>query len=141
MPATELIEHLRRREVSAVELLEAVLARADALEPALNPFSVRLDERARTAARHADTLLAHGRGGPLTGLPVTAKDSQWLAGVESAHGSLTMQGFVPERTAVVLERSRGLRRGHLRQDRRARVLLHGHLRVAGPRSHVQSLGP
>ncbi len=104
MPATELLERLRRREVSAVELLEAMLARADALTPSLNPFSVRLDERARAAARHADTLLAHGRGGPLTGLPVTAKDSQWLAGVESAHGSLTMRGFVPERTAVVLER-------------------------------------
>ena len=104
MPATELVDHLRRREVSAVELLDAVLARADAMESILNPFSVRLDDRARASARHADTLLAHGRGGPLTGLPVTAKDSQWLAGVESAHGSLTMQGFVPERTAVVLER-------------------------------------
>ena len=74
------------------------------MEPLINPFSVRLDERARTAARHADTLLANGRGGPLTGLPVSAKDSQWLAGVESAHGSLTMRGFVPDRTAVVLER-------------------------------------
>jgi Asp-tRNA(Asn)/Glu-tRNA(Gln) amidotransferase A subunit family amidase len=104
LPAAELIDHLRRREVSAVELLEAVLDRADALDPILNPFSVRLDDRARAAARHADTLLANGRGGPLTGLPVSAKDSQWLAGVESAHGSLTMRGFVPARTAVVLER-------------------------------------
>ncbi|HVQ22601.1 MAG TPA: amidase [Candidatus Saccharimonadia bacterium] len=104
MSAVELVELLRRRDVSAVEALEAVIARADAMEPQVNPFSVRLDERARTAARHADTLLANGRGGPLTGLPVSAKDSQWLAGIESAHGSLTMRGFVPDRTAVVLER-------------------------------------
>jgi len=104
MSATDLVDRLRRRDISAVEALEVVLARADALEAIINPFSVRLDERARAAARHADTLLSEGRGGPLTGLPVTAKDSQWLAGVESAHGSLTMRGFVPERTAVVLER-------------------------------------
>ena len=38
---------LRSREVSAVEALEAVLARADAVAAALNPFAVRLDDRAR----------------------------------------------------------------------------------------------
>jgi Asp-tRNA(Asn)/Glu-tRNA(Gln) amidotransferase A subunit family amidase len=104
LTALELGALLRRREVSAVEALQAVLARADTVGPTINPFSVRLDERAYAAARRADELLALGEGGPLTGVPVTAKDSQWLAGVESAYGSLTMQGFVPVETTVALER-------------------------------------
>lgn len=104
LTALELGALLRRREVSAVEALDAVLARTDVVGPAVNPFSVRLDDRAREAAGRADAMLARGEGGPLTGVPVTAKDSQWLAGVESAYGSLTMQGFVPHQTTVALER-------------------------------------
>jgi len=104
LTALELGGLLRRREISAVEALEATLDRAARLVPAINPFSVRLDERARLAARRADDVLARGEGGPLTGLPVTAKDSQWLAGVESAVGSLTLRGFVPRVTSVALER-------------------------------------
>lgn len=104
LSALELGALLRRREVSAAEALEAVLARAEAVGPAVNPFSVRLDDRGREAARRADERLARGEGGPLTGIPVTAKDSQWLTGVESTYGSLTMQGFVPQETTVALER-------------------------------------
>jgi amidase len=104
LTAVELAGLLRRRELSAGEALEAILARVERVAPALNPFSVRLDERARSAAAHADVLLARGEGGPLTGVPVTAKDSQWLAGIESAVGSLTMRGFVPRETAVAIER-------------------------------------
>ncbi len=104
LSAVELAELLRRGDVSAQGALEAVLARVDRVAPFVNPFSVRLDDRARRAANHADALLARGEGGPLTGLPITVKDSQWLAGVESAHGSLTMLGHVPIETAVALER-------------------------------------
>ena len=104
LTAVDLAARLRRREVSAAAALESVLARADAVGPAINPFSVRLDERARAAARRSDERLARGEGGPLEGVPISAKDSQWLAGVESAYGSLTMRGFVPDRTTVALER-------------------------------------
>jgi Asp-tRNA(Asn)/Glu-tRNA(Gln) amidotransferase A subunit family amidase len=104
LTAVDLAARLRRREVSAVEALEAILGRVERVAPAANPFSVRLDDRARRAAEHADRLLARGDGGPLCGVPVTAKDSQWLAGVESAYGSLTMVGFVPHETTVALER-------------------------------------
>jgi Asp-tRNA(Asn)/Glu-tRNA(Gln) amidotransferase A subunit family amidase len=104
LSAVELAARLHRRELSATEALESVLARASAVGPAINPFSVRLDERARAVAAAADEVLALGHGGPLTGVPLSVKDSQWLAGVESAHGSLTMRGFVPDRTAVAVER-------------------------------------
>ncbi len=104
LAAVDLLALLRRRELTATEVLESVLARADRIGAAINPFSHRLDGRARAAAADSDRRLAGGAGRPLEGLPVSVKDSQWLAGVESAHGSLTMQGFVPDRTAVALER-------------------------------------
>ena len=104
LTAVELSNALQRREISAVEALHSVLARAATVGEAINPFSVDLHERASHAAHAADARLRHGTAGPLTGLPISAKDSQWLAGVESAHGSLSMRGFVPHGTAVVLER-------------------------------------
>ena len=48
--AVELRSALAVGEVSAVEVLEAVLDRADRLAGPINPFAVRLDERARSAA-------------------------------------------------------------------------------------------
>ncbi len=103
MQAHELAAALRRRELSAAEALRSVLAQADRAELELNPFANRLDERARTAAAAADRALRQGGGGPLCGVPVTIKDSQWLAGVESTSGSLAKPPFVPDRTCASVE--------------------------------------
>jgi Asp-tRNA(Asn)/Glu-tRNA(Gln) amidotransferase A subunit family amidase len=99
MTATELVQALRTGALSAVEALASVEARADEVAARVNPFAVRLQERARAAAEQADALLVRGEGGPLCGVPVTTKDSQWLAGVESTSGSLVNRGFVPAETA------------------------------------------
>lgn len=102
MPAVELSAALRRRELSAGEALEAVLQRADEIAGTVNPFSARLDDRARRAAREADDLLARKarrrRPGPLCGVPVSTKDSHWMAGIESTSGSYARKGFVPTET-------------------------------------------
>jgi Asp-tRNA(Asn)/Glu-tRNA(Gln) amidotransferase A subunit family amidase len=95
---------LARGEVSAVEVLEAMLDRADRLCRPLNPFAVRRDERARAAAARADDALAHGTAGPLCGLPVTIKDSQYPAGVTAASATRALQNFVPAKTSAAVER-------------------------------------
>jgi Asp-tRNA(Asn)/Glu-tRNA(Gln) amidotransferase A subunit family amidase len=95
---------LAAREVSAVEACDAALARADAIEPVLNPFAVRLDERARAGARRADARRAAGDDGALLGLPVTVKDVIWVAGVRSPNGSRALREFVPACTAVAVQR-------------------------------------
>ncbi|MEO8687644.1 MAG: amidase [Solirubrobacteraceae bacterium] len=102
--ARELRAALAARELSAVEALEAVLERADRLSGPLNPFAVRLDERALAAAADADAALARGAGGPLCGVPVTIKDSHHLAGVTAASGSRALQDFVPAETSAAVER-------------------------------------
>src|SRR5262249_55203939 len=73
--------------------------------PVLNPFSVRLDRRAREAARAPDAALARCEGGPLCGVPATLKDSHWLAGVETTYGSPSMVGFVPQEASSAVERT------------------------------------
>jgi Asp-tRNA(Asn)/Glu-tRNA(Gln) amidotransferase A subunit family amidase len=103
MEAHELAAALARRELSAAEALRSVLDRADHVAEELNPFATRLDERARAAAAAADRALGRGQAGPLCGVPVTIKDSQWLAGVESTSGSLAKPPFVPDRTCAAVE--------------------------------------
>ena len=104
LTATELGTAMRRGDISAVAALDAVLRRADEIAEPVNPFSVRLDEPARLAARAADEALARGDGGPLYGEPVSTKDSHWMAGVESTSGSLTREGFVPTETVGAIAR-------------------------------------
>jgi Asp-tRNA(Asn)/Glu-tRNA(Gln) amidotransferase A subunit family amidase len=104
LSARDLSAALHRRELRATEALEAVLERADRLTKSLNPFSVRLDERAYAAAAAADASLDRGEGGPLCGVPLTIKDSHWLAGVESTSGSASLIGFVPQETSAAVER-------------------------------------
>jgi Asp-tRNA(Asn)/Glu-tRNA(Gln) amidotransferase A subunit family amidase len=104
LSALELSAALRSRELSAADALETVLDRADRIDGPLNPFAVRLDDRARRAAAAADAALARGDGGPLCGVPVTIKDSHWLAGVTSAVGSHALADFVPGETSAAVER-------------------------------------
>ena len=100
--AVELAAALRARELSAVEALAAIEARADALEP-LHPFVLHL-ERARADAERADAQLAAGTGGPLCGVPVTVKDSHYMAGVPTTHGTTAVAPDVPETTVVAVRR-------------------------------------
>jgi Asp-tRNA(Asn)/Glu-tRNA(Gln) amidotransferase A subunit family amidase len=102
--ATELLELLRARKVGAVELLEEVLRRGDEITGPVNPFAVRLDERARANAVESDRRFADGTARPLEGLPLTAKDSQWLAGVPTTSGSHARADFVPTQTVGALHR-------------------------------------
>src|SRR5450755_3037693 len=104
LSARDLSAALQRRDLRATDVLAAVLARADMLSASLNPFSVRLDESAYAAAAAADALLDAGCGGPLCGVPVTIKDSHWLANVEATYGSASRIGFVPHETSAAVER-------------------------------------
>ncbi|TNF90192.1 MAG: amidase [Gammaproteobacteria bacterium] len=101
--ASQQLEALRGGEISAVELLEQTIARAEKLIPDLNPFALTLYGRARQAAQEADKKLAAGSGGKLCGLPITIKDSQFLAGYACANGSHILRDFIPNETCRAVE--------------------------------------
>lgn len=98
---------LRSREVSARELIEQQLVRADSLQPRLNAFITVMHEEARRTADELDREAARGGfRGPLHGVPVTLKDLIGSKGVRTTSGSKVSADFVPEQDAVVVERLR-----------------------------------
>jgi amidase len=85
--ALELAEGLRRRELSAVELLDACLAAVDERNPQLNAVIWRNDDQARAAAAEADRRLAAGEDAPFLGVPLPIKDLTPVAGWPVTYGS------------------------------------------------------
>ena len=75
MSTGELARAIRERRLSAVELLEATIARIEARDPSLNAIVYRAFDEARARAREADAAVAAGGPlGPLHGVPTAIKD-------------------------------------------------------------------
>lgn len=95
-PAIELARRVRERDLSPVELLDAVLARVEAVDPLVHAFVTVDAERARAAAREAETAVAAGAElGPLHGLPISVKDLEPVAGVRLTFGTRFHEHNVP----------------------------------------------
>jgi len=106
LPATEALRLFRAKALSPVELMEAVIARAETVEPTVNALCVRFFDEALAAAREAEASYM-GRGDPpraLTGIPVGIKDEMPIAGQPWSMGSLIHKDDVAMETAVVAER-------------------------------------
>jgi amidase len=74
LTAAALATLIRSRQMSAVEAVQATLARIDRLNPGLNAIVQRMDDQALAAAADVDAKLAQGEEpGPLAGVPVTVK--------------------------------------------------------------------
>ena len=107
LTAVDLARAVRAREVSPVEVVEAVHRRMDRLEPRLHAFCHRADAEALDVARALERDLAGGAaGGPLCGVPVGVKDLVAVAGMPMAGGSAAYRDFVPDEDDVVVERLR-----------------------------------
>ena len=75
MSVRELALAIRERRLSAVELLDATIARIEARDPSLNAFVFRAFDEARASARTADAAVGSGAPlGPLHGVPTAIKD-------------------------------------------------------------------
>src|SRR5215510_770635 len=107
LPATELAQRIARRELSSVEVVDAHLARIDAVNPALNALVRVLADEARAAAVVADRRLASGETiGPLHGVPFTVKENIDMAGLPTTWGVPALANAVVTVDAPVVERMR-----------------------------------
>jgi Asp-tRNA(Asn)/Glu-tRNA(Gln) amidotransferase A subunit family amidase len=88
-----------------VQAVADALLRIEEVDPGLNAFCLVLDEEARLAAQVAEDHVGSGESlGPLGGVPVTVKDAIWQRGLPATCGSRALAGFVPQSTAVAVER-------------------------------------
>jgi Asp-tRNA(Asn)/Glu-tRNA(Gln) amidotransferase A subunit family amidase len=105
--ATTLVTAIRERQLSPVELLDHVLARADQLQPALNAFLTLDHDRARAAARDAEAAVMRGDDlGVLHGLPVSVKDLEPTKDLRTTYGSKFFESYVPDFDGGVASRLR-----------------------------------
>ena len=102
--ATDLIGALAARQISARELLDAAIARIEALDEKINAVVVRDFDRARAAADAADVALGRGERLPLLGLPMTVKEQFSIAGLPTTWGHPKFRGWQPQVDAVVVQR-------------------------------------
>ena len=102
--ATEALAAFKAGTLSPVALMEAVLARIDAVNPALNAFTETWPERALEQARAAQAAYARGAARPLEGIPVAIKDFHAVAGERTTFGSKAFADNRPERSAPTVAR-------------------------------------
>jgi aspartyl-tRNA(Asn)/glutamyl-tRNA(Gln) amidotransferase subunit A len=101
LPASDLRENIASKKVSPVELMRAVLARAERLQPVLNCFITLIPDQAMKAAQEAENAVMQGKElGPLHGIPYAVKDLVNTAGVRTTFGSLLYENNVPKDDAV-----------------------------------------
>src|SRR5262249_37518862 len=106
LPATGLARLYRARKVSPLEVMQAVLARIDTVNPAVNAYVTVAREAALAGARAATRAL--GRKGralpPLHGVPVSIKDLFSTKGIRSTWGSLIYKDYVPNGDDLLVQR-------------------------------------
>jgi amidase len=104
--ASACLAALRAGEFSSLELVDACIARIEALNPELNAVVAKDYDRARETARLADAARANGDElGALHGLPMTVKDSLETAGLVTTSGAPALRDHVPEEDAVAVHRA------------------------------------
>src|SRR3989442_9971965 len=106
LPATELAALIRKRQVSPVEVIGAVLDRIDTINPRLNAFVTLTDEQARREAKAAErALMRRGeRLGPLHGVPFSVKDLVIPRGGRAPFGTPLYRDNVPTEDAPMVAR-------------------------------------
>ena len=105
--ATTLAHAISTRELSPVEIVDALLVRIEDHEPRINAFAKLTPELARDMAKAAEADLAKGRSaGPLHGIPVTIKDLFDVEGLPTDRGSLADRGSVAVADSPVTARLR-----------------------------------
>lgn len=102
LSAVEVVERLRRGDVTPHQLLDALEARVAQVDPLVNALPTLCFARARA---HADRLLARpvALRGALCGLPLPIKDLTDVAGVRTTRGSPIFAQHVPQQSDLLVQ--------------------------------------
>lgn len=101
--AHELHDLIRKKEVTAVEVVESVYQRIHAVDPKVNAYVTLAEEAALETARQVDAKLAKGEELPaLAGIPVAVKDVLSTTGIRTTCSSKMLENYVPVYDASVV---------------------------------------
>ena len=107
LTAVELADRLRRKQVSARDVMAAHLAQMERVNPRVNAIVTLVADQAMANATRADEAIARrGPLGVLHGLPVAHKDLVDTAGIRTTRGSLFYKDNIPARDALIVTRMR-----------------------------------
>ena len=106
MSAYEALKRFRNLSLSPVELLDAILKKANSVADTVNPFADCYFEEARENAKKSETLYAQRIAdiGPLEGIPLAVKDLCEIAGKRTTAGSLINAQNICEQTSPHVQR-------------------------------------
>ena len=102
----ELGDRYRKRDLSPVEVTQALLARIEKLDPILHAFVTLTADSALAEARSAEEALRRGDARPLLGIPVAHKDIYLTRGVRTTGGSALLADWIPDEDATCVQRWR-----------------------------------
>lgn len=106
LTARELAARIRRRDLSAREVMQAHLARIEQVNPKVNAIVTQIDpEQALALADAADRAVARGDElGLLHGLPIAHKDLEDTAGMRTTYGSPIFANHIPAQDTLMIRR-------------------------------------
>lgn len=105
LSAVEMAALIRRKKLSAREVISAHLQQIERVNPKVNAIVTLVAEQAMADAKAADEAHAHGAHlGVLHGLPVAHKDLIETAGIRTTYGSPLFRDHVPPQDAILVER-------------------------------------
>jgi amidase len=102
---TEIASLIRDKQVSPVEVTEAMLQRIDAMDGRFQSYATVMADQAMDSARKAESEIAAGRYlGPLHGVPIAVKDLCFTKGVRTMGGTPVLSSHVPDFDATVISK-------------------------------------
>ena len=104
LSATDVRAKFRSKELSPVELLDALIERIERLEPTVNAVVDRRYEEARAEAAESADRYAKGTALPIDGVPVAAKEEHPMVGRSWTQGSLSLADEVAPLDHPIIER-------------------------------------
>ena len=105
LPARTIVQKIKSREVSAVEVATAFLTQIEQCNSTINAIcDLRSKEDILKEAHQKDEMLLQGEVGALHGLPMTVKDCFWVKGLKTSNGHPLYRNYIAQEDAELIKR-------------------------------------
>lgn len=102
--ASELVSLISTKKISSLELLDETITRIESLDKIVNAIPIRDFERAREQAKIIDAAISKGEKKPLSGLPMSLKESFNITGLPTSWGNPIYKTWCPDEDALAVSR-------------------------------------